>query len=121
MSININKVIIQGRLGQTPELKETNSGTNICNLSVATSDKRAGKETTEWHKVICFAKTAETAAQYLEQGQEVMVEGRIQYRSWEDNQGQKKYTTEIVADRVQFGPKKQSSQQAQEEETDVPF
>lgn len=102
----INKVIIVGRLGADPEMKAVGQGTNVTRLSVATSenwtDKNGQKqERTEWHRVTVWGKTAEHCAKYLSKGSQVYVEGRLQTRSWEDN-GQKKYSTEIVAQTVQF-------------------
>ncbi len=102
----VNKVIIVGRLGADPEMKAVGQGTNVTRLSVATSenwvDKNGQKqERTEWHRVTVWGKTAEHCAKYLAKGRQVYVEGKLQTRSWEDN-GQKKYSTEIVAQTVQF-------------------
>lgn len=103
----INKVIIVGRLGTDPELKHTQSQQAVARLSVATSenwtDKQGQKqERTEWHRVVVWGKLAELCGKYLSKGRQVYVEGRLQTRSWEDQQGQKKYSTEIVASTVQF-------------------
>jgi single-strand DNA-binding protein len=86
------------------------SGIQVCSFSVATNrvwkDKEGNKkEQADFHNIVVFGRQAETAGQYLKKGQSVLVEGRIQTRSWDDKDGQKKYRTEIVADRVQFGPK----------------
>ena len=97
----MNRATILGRLGQDPELRHTQSGKAVTTLSVATSEKRGDKEETEWHSVICWEKTAENCAKYLKKGQPVLVEGRIQTRSWEDK-GVKRFKTEIVASNVQF-------------------
>lgn len=98
----VNKVILVGNLGDTPTLKYTTSNHPVCNLSVATSEKRKDKEeVTEWHSVVTFGVTAENCAKYLEKGRPVYIEGRIQTRSWEKD-GQKHYRTEVVADRVVF-------------------
>lgn len=100
----VNKVIIIGGLGQDPEVKYSASGNAIANLSVATSeswrDKMSGekKEKTEWHRVVIFGKLAEVAGQYLRKGSKVYLEGKLQTRKWQDNNGQDKYTTEIVLD-----------------------
>lgn len=103
----VNKVIIVGRLGSDPELKTVSGGQNVARLSIATSetwnDKEGKKqERTEWHRVVVWGKLAELCGKYLSKGRQCYVEGRLQTRSWEDQQGQKKYTTEIVANTVQF-------------------
>ncbi len=103
----VNKVIVVGRLGADPELKYTQSNQTVCRLSIATSqvwkDKEGQKqERTEWHRVVVWGQMGETSSKYLTKGREVYVEGRLQTRSWEDPQGNKKYTTEIVANTVQF-------------------
>ncbi|HDI61246.1 MAG TPA: single-stranded DNA-binding protein [Desulfobacteraceae bacterium] len=103
----VNKVIIVGRLGRDPEVRYTPDGTAVTNLSVATSlewkDKNTGekKEKTEWHRVVVFRKLAELCGEYLSKGRQVYVDGRLQTRSWEKD-GQTHYTTEIVANEVQF-------------------
>ncbi len=102
----INKVIIVGRLGQDPEMKAVGQGSTVTRLSVATSeswnDKNGQKqERTEWHRVTVWGKLAELCGKYLAKGRMVYVEGKLQTRSWEDN-GQKKYATDIVASTVQF-------------------
>lgn len=105
----LNKVLIVGNLTRDPELKALPSGINVANMGVATNrvynDKEGNKqEQTEFHNIVVFGKQAETSAQYLKKGQSVLIEGRLQTRSW-DQDGVKKYRTEIIADRVQFGPK----------------
>jgi single-strand DNA-binding protein len=106
--MSVNKVILLGRLGQDPELKYTPSGAAVCNFSMATSeswtDKASGQkqERTEWHRVVVWGKLAELCNQYLSKGRQAFVEGRLQTRSWEDNNGNKRYTTEINANTVQF-------------------
>lgn len=102
----VNKVIIVGRLGVDPELKTLSSGQNVCRLSVATSENWTGKdgqkqERTEWHRVVVWGRQAENCGKHLSKGRQVYIEGRLQTRQWED-QGQKKYSTEIVANTVQF-------------------
>ena len=104
---SVNKVIIVGNLGKDPELKQTQAGKSFANFSVATTEKykdQAGnqKEVTEWHRVTAWGKLAELCAQYLGKGRQVYLEGRIQTRKWEDETGQKRYSTEIVADSVKF-------------------
>jgi single-strand DNA-binding protein len=103
----VNKVIIIGRLGNEPELKQTAGGQSVCTLSIATSeawkDQNGQKqERTEWHRVVVWGKSGENCAKYLSKGRQAYVEGRLQTRSWEDQNGQKKYSTEIVASTVQF-------------------
>lgn len=103
----VNKVIIIGRLGADPEVKTVTGGNNVARLSVATSENwtdREGQkqERTEWHRVVVWGKLADLCGKYLSKGRQVYVEGRLQTRSWEDQQGQKKYSTEIVANTVQF-------------------
>jgi single-strand DNA-binding protein len=103
----INKVIIIGRMGADPEVKTVTGGNTVARLSVATSEQwkdREGQkqERTEWHRVVVWGKLAELCGKYLAKGRQVYVEGRLQTRSWEDQQGQKKYATEIVANTVQF-------------------
>jgi len=104
--MSFNKVIIQGNLGHDPEMRATKSQKAVANFSVATTDYRTvgdeKQEFTEWHKIIAWDKTAENCAKYLRKGSSVLVEGRLQTRSWEDKDGSKKYTTEIVANNVQF-------------------
>ncbi|OGG77657.1 single-stranded DNA-binding protein [Candidatus Kaiserbacteria bacterium RIFCSPLOWO2_01_FULL_54_24] len=107
----INKAILFGNLTRDPELRSLPSGMNVCNFSIATNRvyrDREGKkqEQTDFHNVVVFGRQADTVAQYLKKGSSVFVEGRIQTRSWDDKtSGEKKYRTEVVADRVQFGPK----------------
>lgn len=103
MATSINKVTLLGNLGRDPEVRNTTSGSKIVNLSVATSDvwkdKTTGerKERTEWHRVVIFNPAlADLADRYLKKGSKVYVEGSLQTRKWEDNNGQEKYTTEIV-------------------------
>ena len=105
--MSINKVILIGRLGQEPELKYTPSGAAVCNFSLATSESWTDKsgqkqERTEWHRVVVWGKLAELCNQYLAKGRQCFVEGSLQTRQWEDQQGQKRYTTEINARNIQF-------------------
>ena len=105
----LNKAIIYGNLTRDPEQKSLPSGMSVCSFSVATNrvyNDRDGKrqEVTEYHNIVVFGRQAETSAQYLKKGNGVLIEGRLQTRSWEKD-GQKQYRTEIVADRVQFGPR----------------
>ena len=98
-----------GRLGQDPEMRYTQNQIAVCTLNVATSEFKMGQdgqrsETTEWHRVVVWRNQAENCGKYLSKGSAVFVEGKLQTRSWEDQSGQKKYTTEIVANSVQFLP-----------------
>ncbi|MBI3631921.1 MAG: single-stranded DNA-binding protein [Candidatus Vogelbacteria bacterium] len=109
----LNKAIVIGNLTRDPEQRALPSGQKVVSFSVATNrvwkDKTGNKqEATEYHNVVVFGKQAETCGQYLKMGQNVLVEGRLQTRSWAGQDGVKKYRTEIVADRVQFGPKRGS-------------
>ena len=107
----LNKSLIYGNLTREPELKAMPNGSKVCNFSVAVNriykdSDGAKKEQVEYLNIVVFGKQAETSAQYLKKGQGVLIEGRIQTRSWDDKTtGEKKYRTEIVADSVQFGPK----------------
>lgn len=114
----LNKAIIIGNLTRDPELKALPSGTKVTTLGVATNRVFKNKngerqEDTQFHNVVVFGTQAEIVNQYLKKGQTVMVEGRIQTRSWDGQDGGKRYRTEIVADRVQFGPKAGFSQNTQ--------
>ena len=104
---SVNKVILIGNLGRDPETRYMPDGGAITNISVATTDvwkdKQGEKqEKTEWHRVAFFGKLAEIAGEYLKKGSQVYVEGRLQTRKWQDKEGVDKYTTEIVADRMQM-------------------
>ncbi len=107
----LNKAILIGNLTRDPELRSLPSGIKVCSFSIATNrvwkDKNgARQESADYHNVVVFGRQAETVAQYMKKGNSILVEGRIQTRSWDDKgSGEKKYRTEIVADRTQFGPK----------------
>ncbi|ROO37631.1 single-stranded DNA-binding protein [Salinisphaera orenii] len=107
-SRGVNKAIIVGNLGADPETRYTAGGTAVTNINVATSDswrdKSSGEmqERTEWHRVVFFARLAEVAGEYLRKGSKVYVEGRIQTRKWQGQDGQDRYTTEIVANEMQM-------------------
>lgn len=115
----VNKVILIGRLGADPEIRYTTSGTAVAQLSIATNELvPAGEgnweERTEWHRVVAFERTAEKCGNFLSKGKLVYVEGRLRTKQWEDAQGVKRYTTEIVARDVQFlGGASDQPQQAQ--------
>jgi len=109
----LNKAMVYGNLTRDPELKALPSGMNVCSMSIATNrvykDRDGNKqESVDYHNVVVFGNQAENSAKYLNKGSGVYIEGRLQTRSWEKD-GQKQYRTEIVADRVQFGPKNGSS------------
>ncbi len=129
-SRGINKVILIGNLGQDPEVRYMPNGGAVCNITVATSetwkDKNTGEqqERTEWHRVVMFRRLAEIAGEYLRKGSKVYLEGKLQTRKWQDQQGNDRYTTEIVADEMQmldsrgggsaeFAPRQQGQQPAQ--------
>jgi single-strand DNA-binding protein len=103
---SINKAIIIGNLGSDPEIRVTPNGQSVGTLSIATKEVTTKdgqkEERTEWHRVVVWGKQAENVGKYLKKGSQIFIEGRIQTRSWEDNQGQKKYSTEIIAQQVQF-------------------
>jgi len=103
----VNKVILMGHLGRDPEIRYTPDGKAVASLSIATSETykdREGnrQERTEWHRTTLWGKTAEIAGEYLRKGSMVYIEGRIQTRKWTDKDGQDRYTTEIVGDRLQM-------------------
>jgi len=104
---SVNKVILVGNLGKDPESRFLPDGGAVCNFSVATTDKWKDKsgeqqERTEWHRISTFSKLAEICGEYLKKGSQVYIEGRLQTRKWQDKEGNDKYTTEIVADRMQM-------------------
>ena len=104
---SVNKAIILGNLGRDPEVRQTASGKAVTTLRVATNESwvdQSGErqERTEWHSIVVWGRQAENCAQYLRKGRTVYVEGRLQTRKWQDKEGGDRYSTEIVADRVQF-------------------
>lgn len=104
---SVNKVILIGNLGADPETRYLPSGDAVTNIRIATTEKWRDKggeqqEHTEWHRIAFFGKLAEIAGEYLKKGAPVYVEGRIRTRKWQDKEGQDKYSTEIVADRMQL-------------------
>jgi single-strand DNA-binding protein len=104
----VNKVILVGRLGRDPEVRYTADGTAVANFTMATSkewkDKQTGekKERTEWHKVVAWRKLGEICGEYLSKGKQVYIEGSLQTREWQDKDGNRRWTTEIVADQMQM-------------------
>jgi len=126
--MSVNKVILLGNLGADPEFRITQSGNAVANFRLATNerwkDKKGEVQTrTEWHRVVVFGKRAEFAKEYLNKGREIYLEGRIQTRQWEDDEGKKHYTTEIVAQNIQFtngGGRKVTEVDADGDEFDPP-
>ena len=111
----LNKALVMGNLTRDPELKGLPSGSTVCNFSIATNrtwkDKEGNKqEEPEFHNIVVYGKQADSCGQYLKKGQEALVEGRIQTRSWEGEDGKKNYRTEIVGESVTFGRKDDSDQ-----------
>ena len=104
----VNKVILVGRLGRDPEVRYTPSGVTVANFTVATSEEWNDRETgekqerTEWHRIVAWRRLGEICGEYLRKGKQVYIEGKIQTKSWEDRDGKKRYTTEIVAQNMQM-------------------
>ncbi len=134
--MGVNKVILVGNLGANPEMRFTQGGQAVANLRLATTERwtdRNGQkqEQTEWHRVVVWGKQAEICGQYLTKGRQIYVEGRIRTRQWQDQQGQKRYTTEIVAQNVQMlgsrqdgaaaGPREDAGAQAAPDEATADF
>lgn len=97
MPRSVNKVILVGNVGSDPEVRTTGNGNTVASFSLATSWKRGDEEKTDWHRVSCFGKTAEIVEQYVSKGDRLYVEGRISYRQWENDEGEKRYYTDINA------------------------
>ena len=108
MARGVNKVILIGNLGKDPEVRYMPNGNAVANITLATSeswkDKQTGEqqEKTEWHRVVMFRRLGEIAGEYLKKGSQVYIEGKLQTRKWQDNTGNDRYTTEIVADEMQM-------------------
>ncbi len=103
----VNKVILVGNLGADPEIRYTPGGVAVANFSLATSENRTNKDgqretRTEWHRIVAFGRLAEICGEYLSKGRQIYIEGRLQTRQWEDRDGNKRYTTEIVANQMQM-------------------
>lgn len=108
--MNLNKVFLLGRVATDPEMKNTTSGQNVCTFSLATNRvwKDANgqkKEDSQFHRIVLWQRLAQIASQFLTKGSLVLIEGRLQTRSWDDKTGNKRYTTEIVAEGMQLGPR----------------
>lgn len=107
MAGGVNKVILVGNLGADPDMRYTPSGTGVCELRLATNESWTDKsgqrqERTEWHRIVVWGKRAEIVSKYLSKGRQVYVEGKLRTRTWDDKEGNKRYTTEIIANDVQF-------------------
>lgn len=104
--MTVNKAILVGNLGADPESRETPSGMTVTNLRIATSERvkkgEQWEDHTEWHRVVCFGRTAENAAKFLTKGKQVYIEGRIRTNKWQDKDGNDKWSTEIIADNLRF-------------------
>jgi single-strand DNA-binding protein len=116
----LNKAIVIGNLTRDPEVKSLPSGIKVATFSVATNrvwkDKNGVKqENVDYHNIVVFGRQADVVGQYMKKGSSILVEGRMQTRSWDDASGVKKYRTEVVADRVQFGPRKEGGSTPQSE------
>lgn len=114
--MNLNKVFLIGNITRDPELRHTQGGTAVCSFSIATNrsynDAQGRKQTqTEYHNIVAWGKQGETIAQYMRKGSLIMVEGRLQTRQWQDKQGAKHYSTEIIAEGFQFGPRREAPAQ----------
>jgi len=96
----MNKAILIGNLGRDPEMRYTANGLAVANFTLATTERVKDEDRTEWHRIVAFGKLAEICGEYLVKGKQVCIEGRIQTRSWEDKEGNKRYTTEIVANNM---------------------
>ena len=114
----INKAIIVGNLGADPEIRYTNSGSQVATFNVATTERwrdQSGQnqESTEWHRIVAWARLAEICGEYLHKGSRVYIEGRIQTRKWQDQQGNDRYTTEIVAREMKMLDRREERQQSE--------
>ncbi len=122
----VNKVILIGNLGADPELRHTPSGTAVSNLRLATTEVFSNREgeknkRTEWHRIVAFGRLAEICSQYLKKGRQVYIEGRLQTREWEDQKGDKRYTTEIIAtNMVMLGGRGETTYSGEEAQPEAP-
>ena len=112
----INKVILVGNVGKDPEVRYLENGTAVAKFSLATSESRKDKDgnrvdQTEWHNIVLWRKQAELAEKYVKKGMQIYIEGKIKSRSWEDKEGIKKYTTEIIGDAITFLGKRNSNEE----------
>lgn len=125
---SVNRATIIGNLGNDPEIRYSSGGDAIANLSIATTDNWKDKngdkqEKTEWHRVTMFGKLAEICGEYLKKGSQVYIEGKLQTRKWTDKSNIERYTTEIVADRMQMlgGNRKADDSKSDDIDDDIPF
>ena len=121
----LNKVTLVGHLGADPELRHTSNGTAVANFNIATTEKFTDKsgqkqERTEWHRIVTWSKLAEICGEYLKKGKQVYLEGRLQTRTWEDQHGIKRDTTEIIANQMQMLGKKDDRTEAPRAAETVP-
>jgi single-strand DNA-binding protein len=122
--MSVNKVILIGNLGKDPELRRTQtSNTSVCSFSLATSDRRKNPDgtwgdSTEWHNIVAFGNQAENCGKYLKKGQKVYIDGRLTTRKWQDQQGNNRYTTEIIANSVQFLGSRQNDMSVSDQGSD---
>lgn len=127
--MSLNRVQLIGRAGATPEIKTLSSGSKVANFNLATSERWTDKdgqkqEKTEWHRLVIFGKLAEIVAKYVLQGDQVFCEGQLQTRSWEDQQGVKRYTTEVIVKKIEFFGSKQKTSDPEPEfgpNDEIPF
>ena len=128
----INRITLLGRLGADPESRSAQSGAAVCNMRIATNHRTKTadgqwEEATEWHRVVCFGRVAESCQLYLAKGRQVYIEGRIQTRKWQGKDGEDRYTVEVLANEVKFiGGKRADGERgrdyrAEEVADDVPF
>jgi len=108
----MNKVILLGRIGKDPQVRYSNEGKPICNTSLATTERYNGNESTEWHNLVAFGKTAELIEKYVQKGKLIMVEGKISTNKWEDKSGQTRYTTNIIVQNIEFVPSGNNNNQS---------
>jgi single-strand DNA-binding protein len=122
---SVNKAILIGNLGRDPEIRYTPSGQAVASFTIATTDKWRDKdgqmqERTDWHNIVCWGRQAEIANQYLKKGRPVYIEGRIQNRSYDDKEGNKRYISEVIVQRLQFLGGKPGESTAQQETPEAP-
>ena len=124
----VNKVILIGRLGRDPEIRYSGDGVAIANFNLATSEKWTTQdgqknEKTEWHKIVAFRRLAEICGEYLSKGQLVYIEGKLQTRKWEDQDLNKRWTTEVIANQMQMlgGGSSSAKPESNREEDEIPF
>ncbi|MDA9066835.1 single-stranded DNA-binding protein [Flavobacteriales bacterium] len=122
-----NKVQLIGRLGQNPDVKHLTSGKTVANFSLATSEKYKNAkgeliENTEWHNLVAWGKTAEIIEKYVQKGNEIAIEGKLTTRTWDDKEGNKRYTTEVLVNELlMMGTKPSDSKNTKKKEDDLPF